>query len=855
MKRRNFSSLVIGAGLAVALVVVNVALTFRNTRQLNEDAYWVSHTHEVIAGLENILSLAKDAETGQRGFVITGEPKYLEPYDDAVAQLDKEVDRVQKLTADNPFQQSHFPELRQDLAEKLAHLAELVTLSKNEGFDAARKETLTDRGKNAMDAVRADVAEMVESEEELLKERSEKSAGMYRVALLTGLATGLAALAAIAAFFWLLRRHLEARAQAAFVIAEQGERWRTTLASIGDAVITTDMQGVVTNLNSIAESLTGWKLDAAVGQPLSTVFHIVNETTRQPVANPVDKVLAEGVIVGLANHAVLIAKDGSERPIDDSAAPIRCKEGEIVGCVLVFRDVAERRSSEVALARSEQRLRFVMDSMPQKIFTATASGNVDYFNPIWSEYTGLTFEQIRDWGWTQFVHPDDLAENLRVWKSAIETGEEFTFEQRFRRADGEYRWHLSRAKALKDAEGKVLMWVGSNTDIHEQKQTANELREVAARLSEADRRKNEFLAMLAHELRNPLAPIRNGLQIVRMAEGNGETVRSTADMMERQIRQMVRLVDDLLDVSRITQGKIELRRERVELASIIQQAIETSRPAVEAAHHTLTVKVPTQPEYVNGDAVRLAQVFSNLLNNASKFTEPGGRISLMAEREGSDVVVTVQDSGMGIRPEMLPNVFEMFTQVDRSLERTQDGLGIGLTLVKRLVEMHGGSVTAASDGPGKGSTFVVRLPIVMDGQQPVTSGGSNGEAKGEPIRRILVVDDNLDSAKSLAMLLKLTGSETQTAHDGIEAVAAVAKFRPDVVLLDIGLPKLNGYEAARQIREQPGGREIVLVALTGWGQDEDRQKSREAGFDSHLVKPVELAELLTLLAELQQTSA
>ena len=377
------------------------------------------------------------------------------------------------------------------------------------------------------------------------------------------------------------------------------------------------------------------------------------------------------------------------------------------------------------------------------------------------------------------------------------------------------------------------------------------MRQVAAELSEADRRKNEFLAMLAHELRNPLAPIRNAVQILRLTGGKGEAVQAASEMMERQVGQMVRLVDDLLDVSRISRGKIELRRERVELASVVHQAVEAARALYESMNHELTLTLPSRPIYLNADPARLSQVVGNLLNNACKFTDKGGRIGLTIEREGEQAVIRVRDNGIGISADQLPRIFEMFVQIDTSLERSVSGLGIGLTLVKSLVEMHGGTVEVHSDGVGQGTEFVVRLPMASD----ETKSGEEGLATDHlPLatssRRILVVDDNRDSATTLAMLLKLTGNKTQTAYDGLAAVDAAESFRPEIILLDIGLPKLNGYEVCRRIREQPWGRDIVLVALTGWGQEEDRQKSKDAGFNGHMVKPVDLAALTKLLAEL-----
>jgi len=372
-------------------------------------------------------------------------------------------------------------------------------------------------------------------------------------------------------------------------------------------------------------------------------------------------------------------------------------------------------------------------------------------------------------------------------------------------------------------------------------------------LRDADRRKDEFLATLAHELRNPLAPIRNGLQVLRLDGASGEMANEVRTMMERQLGQMVRLIDDLLDLSRISRGKIGLRKERVELARIVQQAVETSRPLIEQAGHDLTINVPHGPVYVDADVTRLAQVFSNLLNNAAKYTENGGRVRLSVQHQGAEAVVSVRDSGIGIPAHMLPHVFEMFTQVDRNLERSHGGLGIGLSIVKRLVEMHGGSVVARSDGHEMGSEFVVRLPIVLSVVQ--TQNHEAESASPFSRRRVLVVDDNRDAAVSLAMMLKLMGNDVKTAHDGLEALDAAAVFRPDLILLDIGMPRLNGYDTARQIRQQTWGKGMLLVALTGWGQEEDRRKSDEAGFNSHMVKPVDPAALEKLLANLQADTA
>jgi signal transduction histidine kinase/ActR/RegA family two-component response regulator len=370
-------------------------------------------------------------------------------------------------------------------------------------------------------------------------------------------------------------------------------------------------------------------------------------------------------------------------------------------------------------------------------------------------------------------------------------------------------------------------------------------------LKQVDRRKDDFIALLAHELRNPLAPIRNGLQVMRLAGNDATAVAQARGMMDRQLGHMVRLIDDLLDISRISRNKMDLRRTRVLLGDVISNAVETARPAIEAAGHELTVSLPAQPIFLDADLTRLAQVFGNLLSNSAKYTDRGGHIWLNAAGSNGRVTVSVRDNGIGVPAHALPRIFDMFSQVDRSIERSTGGLGIGLALVKALVEMHGGTVVASSTGQGKGSTFTVLLPALETPSEPFENTTSEivQGVKG-PKRRILVADDNRDSAESMATMLKLMGNDVTTAHDGIEAVAVADQVRPQAILMDIGMPRLNGLEATRRIRAQAWGQSIVIVALTGWGQDGDRIRSEKAGCDGHLVKPVNLPDLEKLLAAL-----
>lgn len=403
----------------------------------------------------------------------------------------------------------------------------------------------------------------------------------------------------------------------------------------------------------------------------------------------------------------------------------------------------------------------------------------------------------------------------------------------------------SRMRLIQD--GGIRTVVEADRDVTERVRTLEALRE-------ADRRKDEFLATLAHEIRNPLAPIRNELEVMRMARGNPDVIEHARAVMDRQLSHLVHLVDDLMDVSRITRGKLELRRAELALEAVLQAALETSRPLIEAARHELVLNMPRTPVYVLGDLTRLAQIFSNLLNNAAKYTPPGGRITLTASEANGTAVIQVRDTGVGITAEALPGVFEMFTQANRD-RGLAPGLGIGLALVHVLTEMHGGSVTAESDGLGAGSSFTVRLPMLQAAQVEGSGAVVQSEAAASVRRRILVADDNLDAAESLAMLLTMMGHEVRAAHDGAQAVEQAEQFRPDLILMDVGMPRLDGLQAATQIRSMDWGASPVIVALTGWGQDADRKRSKEAGCDVHLVKPLDFERLTTLLTQLAQAPA
>ncbi len=542
---------------------------------------------------------------------------------------------------------------------------------------------------------------------------------------------------------------------------------------------------------------------------------------------------------------------GTQKWWEVTVSPVRDADaGRIVRVLAVSRDITGRRRVEQALKDSEERMRVATAAVSELLWTNSAEGLMVGEQRGWGDFTGQSREEYEGYGWSRAIHPEDAQQTLEAWTRAVAEKRTFADHHRVRRHDGEWRHCSVRAVPLLDAEGTIREWVGVHTDITDRNRAEETLRQLAAELSETNRRKDEFLATLAHELRNPLAPIRTGLQLMKLAAGQAEPMEQARSMVERQVTQMVRLVDDLMDVSRISRGTLELRKERVPLASVLNSAVETSLPLIEQMGQELTLTLPGQPLAVDGDATRLVQVFLNLLNNASKYGDRGGHIHMSVERQDADAVVTVKDSGIGIAADQMPRIFDMFTQIDESLEKSHGGLGIGLSLVKRLVELHGGRVEVRSDGPGKGSEFVVRLPIATSVATPHESGDDAQQPSVAP-RRILVVDDNRDGADSLSEMLQIMGHETRTAYDGQQGVDMADSFRPDVVLLDIGLPKLNGYEVCRRIRAQPWGRDVVLIAVTGWGQDDDRRRSDEAGFDLHLVKPVDPQRLMQTFAGLQ----
>jgi PAS domain S-box-containing protein len=748
-------------------------------------------------------------------------------------------------------------------------------------------------------------------------------------------------------------------------LQQQREWFQVTLSSIGDAVITTDAQGKVTFLNPIAATMTGWTSSQAAGQPVAAVFTIINELTGQPVAHPVDKVLREGRIVGLANHTSLVSRQGTVTSIEDSAAPIRDSAGNLTGVVMVFHDVTERRRAEIKLNESELRFRTIFNQAAVGIAVTDLTGGFVQANQKFADIFGYSQEELQERTLLDLTHAADLAPTREILRRLVSLEiPDAVLEKRCVRKDGVVIWSLSTITLVRDPGGRPQHLIGILEDITDRKmaqeaqarlvaviassddsiismtpegvitswnrgaelmygymaadmigQTTAALipldrldeerailerirageriehfetlrlrkdgkhldvsiavspiedargriigaskitrditqsKRTEAALREMDRRKDEFLATLAHELRNPLAPIRQAA-LISKAEGATEAQkRWSHDVINRQVHNMSLLLDDLLDISRITRGTLELRLETTDVDEVIAAAVETARPTIDAKRHVFSISKPAEPVRIVADPLRLAQILSNLLTNAAKYTDPEGRIQLRVESTEQDVTLVVRDSGIGIAPTAVDNVFDMFSQVKSTRDRSEGGLGIGLALAKGLVDLHGGLIEARSAGLGLGSEFIVRLPRreLRVERQPALDLTRAGSTIG---RRILIADDNRDAAESLSLLLRMDGHDVRVVHDGLSAVSSLSEFQPEVALLDIGMPGLDGYGVARVARQGALGRAVTLIALTGWGQDRDKAKALAAGFNHHFTKPVEPERITAILRSL-----
>ncbi|MFN7983903.1 MAG: PAS domain S-box protein [Vicinamibacterales bacterium] len=540
---------------------------------------------------------------------------------------------------------------------------------------------------------------------------------------------------------------------------------------------------------------------------------------------------------------VCIVRDGHTHFYDLMVQPDYNADGVLTGVICAAVDMTRHKLAEDALRSSEHRYRTLLDATNALTYTCPPSGLFEGACPSWTAFTGQTVEQARGDGWLTAVHPDDVASVALGWSRAIERGVPLQIEHRVRRHDGQWRWMQLTGAPVRDSNGHILEWSCASVDITDRKMVEEELRE-------ADRRKDQFVAILAHELRNPLAPIRTSIALLKTRQLSDPMMLRSRDIIDRQIAQMARLLDDLLDVSRLSRNTLTLQRSHVLLRDVLAAAIETAIPLIEPRGHGIALEGLDDTIGLDGDAARLIQVFGNLLTNAAKYSPPHSTITVHVRIEADTAIVEVRDTGVGIAREHLESVFGLFAQIPGADPANTSGLGIGLALVRRLVDLHGGTITAASAGRGRGSTFTVRLPALR--LLPTLSTHPQPVVTEVPVikRRVLVADDNEDAADTIGLLFAELGCEVRTVYAGESALREAEAFRPEVVFLDLGMPDLDGREVCRQIRSQTWGANMMLVALTGWGRDEDRRRTRVAGFDEHIVKPADPDALVRLLREM-----
>lgn len=614
-------------------------------------------------------------------------------------------------------------------------------------------------------------------------------------------------------------------------LAAERDRMQITLQAIADAVIATDAKANVTFVNDCAVALTGWPAPEAVGKPLAKVFRTLDEHTRRNTT-----VSLEGGQQDATAGMMLVARDGNERAIESKVSAIRGRSGSPGGYVLVFRDTTKARHARAALEESEARFRVMADQTPVPLWMSDATRGYVYLNRAWLAFTGRTLDEEQGGGWTAGIHPEDFGPRQAAFGEAFDARKSFTLEYRLRRHDGAYRWMLDHGAPRFDGDGTFAGYIGACLDITDRK-------EAAAKLGIFEQRKTAFLTSLAHELRNPLAPIRSSVELLqRMRVDDDPRVARAQQIIERNCARLAGLVDDLLDLSRIDSGNVQLRREPVDIAPVIERAVARHAALMRDRGQQIGVDLPRERLRVQGDAERIEQMLGILIGNASKYTPQDGRVAIKAQRCKDAVEIAVSDTGAGIEDDMQPLLFDLFDKASEAAANAPQRLGTGLAIVARLARLHGGSVRAQSNGKDRGSTFVLHLPAPA-AEAPDAAPALPGVATGRRPVRLLIVDDNVDAADAIGTLLSLNGYDVTTAHDPDEAMARAAASDPDVILLDIGLPGMTGYELARKLHADRIAARAKLIAITGYGQPGDTEQARAAGFAGYLVKPVDLEQL------------
>jgi len=835
----------IGIAILFAALVINGLASYRATRTLISNEQWVTHTYQVIGEIEGILSTLKDAETGERGYIITGADTYLEPYDAALRQIDARIRHLEMLTADNPRQQARIPILKNKIAARLEGLKTGITLRHNGDIEGAHQLIQSGSGKQMMDDLRKFIDEMETEENALLQQRADESRISARATELTFIIGSVITVCLLLVIGYSINREVAARILSEQELRKQRQLLQVTFSSIADAVIACDTEGLVTFLNPVAEALTGWRQQEASGQPLIKVFDIINEQTRQTVENPALRAIREGTVVGLANHTVLRTKYGAELPIDDSASPIKTADGTFLGAVLVFRDVTQRRRTEQDLARSHNWTDSILKSISDAFYVFDQDWRFTYVNDQGVAMAHKSREElIGKIVWELF--PDLIGTALqreyeRVMTEGVPGNVEFYYPPFG-------MWFSHRIFPFSDG---VTTYV---TDITERR-TAEEQRHRLLAQAEnarvqaeaANRTKDEFLATLSHELRTPLTAISGWVDLLKRGELEEKRVAKALEVMERNVKAQTRLIDDLLNVSRIITGNLRIETQLIDPVPLTRMAIDSLRPTLEAKSIELVTRFDEHIGPIYVDPVRWQQVLWNLFTNAMKFTPKGGQIRVEFSRVASSVRLTVADNGEGIEPAFLPYVFERFTQSDSSTTRHHGGLGLGLAIVRHIVELHGGKVTVHSAGRDNGSTFIVELPVPPFHHEERHAPESTATRSLAGLRVMLVEDDE-DTREVVATALARYGASVTEAASAAEALRLLVTEKPDVLVTDIGMPDMDGYELLAKIQSDSRQSGIPAVALTAFASPEDRQKSLRAGFRAHISKPIAVEELIAAIA-------
>jgi PAS domain S-box-containing protein len=651
-------------------------------------------------------------------------------------------------------------------------------------------------------------------------------------------------------------RDITERVNATRAMRASEVRYRRLFETAQDAILILDGDsGKVIDANPFVIDLLGYSLDELMGKELWEIglFRDISESKAA-----FDRLQKDGYI--RYEDLPLETKDGRRAEVEFVSNAYKVDDRNIIQCNI--RDITDRKSAEKAAQEGAERFRFLAESMPQMIFTARPNGDVDYFNQQWSAFTGLSIGDIKDWRWTRFIHPDDVRSTVRHWQHSLDTGEAFELQHRFRRADGVYRWHLSRAVPMRDAAGNIAMWISSNTDIDDQKRTEDDLSRLYKEAESLNQAKDEFLATLSHELRTPMTSILGWTALLALGTLDEKSRTEGIATIHRSAKLQAQLIDDVLDVSRMVTGKLRLTIEPVDMESVLREALASFVPAAEAKE--LRLRMDFQPGllFLGGDPARLQQVFWNLLSNAVKFTPAGGRIDVRLFSRDSNVVVEVQDTGLGIRPEFLPYAFDRFAQQEGGTKRHHGGMGIGLSIAKQLVELHGGTISVASEGEGLGTTFSVSIPVQatmperllrMDQRLRGERRSRRAEMPSIDGLRVLVIDDERDSRRTISAILEQYGAVVSAASSADEGLALAMRESFNVLLCDIAMPEQDGYALIRRIRLPADERShIPAVALTAYGRPSEREIALAEGFDEYLKKPVEPEDLVSLVADMAE---